>query len=165
LDRLSAHTVEVNVRLVLPNDFLFKVDTASMRHSLEVRVPMLDEDLVAFGMTLPHTLRANRSSGKLVLRGVAERRLPPAIVHRRKQGFGVPVDRWVDQEFRDNLRTALLDPSSSLPQYLNRELYEPWVQGFCSNDGVPGLGRDGLYQRIMMLLALDLTLRQQSHSH
>jgi asparagine synthase (glutamine-hydrolysing) len=165
LDRLSAHTVEVNVRLVLPNDFLFKVDTASMRHSLEVRVPMLDEDLVAFGMTLPHTLRANRSSGKLVLRGVAERRLPPAIVQRRKQGFGVPVDRWVDQDFRDNLRTALLDPSSSLPQYLNRERYEPWVHGFCSNAGVPGLGRDQLYQRIMMLLALDLTLKTQSQAH
>ena len=77
-DRLSAHTIEVNMRLVLPNDFLFKVDTASMRHGLEVRVPMLDEDLLAFGLSLPHTLRANRSTGKIVLRGVAERRLPPA---------------------------------------------------------------------------------------
>jgi asparagine synthase (glutamine-hydrolysing) len=50
LERLSALTTEVNARLVLPNDFLFKVDTASMRESLEVRVPMLDEDLFAFGL-------------------------------------------------------------------------------------------------------------------
>ena len=164
LERLSAHTAEVNMRLVLPNDFLFKVDTASMRHSLEVRVPMLDEDLVAFGLSLPHALRANRSTGKLVLRGVAERRLPAAVVRRRKQGFGVPVDRWVDRDFKDNLRTALLEPTSDLPQYLNRDMYEPWVRGFCSDAGVPGLSRDDLYQRIMMLLALDLTLRDQSQS-
>lgn len=158
LDRLSAHTVEVNLRLVLPNDFLFKVDTASMRHSLEVRVPMLDEDLVGFGLNLPHALRANRSAGKLVLRGVAKRRLPPAIVRRPKQGFGIPVDRWVDQGFKENLREALLDPGSCLPQFLNRDVYEPWVHSFCSNGGIPGLGRDQLYQRIMMLLGLEVTL-------
>jgi asparagine synthase (glutamine-hydrolysing) len=164
LERLSAHTAEVNMRLVLPNDFLFKVDTASMRHGLEVRVPMLDEDLVAFGLSLPHALRANRRTGKLVLRGVAERRLPPAVVHRRKQGFGVPVDRWVDRDFKGNLMTALLEPASRLPEYLDREVYEPWVQSFCSDTGIPGLGRDELYQRIVMLLALDLSLKDQAQA-
>ena len=53
MERLSAHATEVNTRLVLPNDFLFKVDIASMKESLEVRVPMLDEDLFAFGFSLP----------------------------------------------------------------------------------------------------------------
>ena len=52
------HT-EVNTRLMLPNDFLFKVDTASMRESLEVRVPMLDEELFAFGLSLPHRLKVD----------------------------------------------------------------------------------------------------------
>ena len=55
LERLSARSrSRLNVRLVLPNDFLFKVDTASMRHSLEVRVPLLDEELMDFGLALPH---------------------------------------------------------------------------------------------------------------
>ena len=53
LERLSALATEANVRLMLPNDFLFKVDTASMKESLEVRVPMLDEDLFVFGLSLP----------------------------------------------------------------------------------------------------------------
>src|SRR5262249_27234217 len=56
-EQLSAHATEVNTRLVLPNDFLFKVDTASMKESLEIRVPMLDEDLFAFGLSLPLHLK------------------------------------------------------------------------------------------------------------
>jgi asparagine synthase (glutamine-hydrolysing) len=164
LDRLSAHAIEVNMRLVLANDFLFKVDTASMRHSLEVRVPMLDEDLMAFGLSLPHTLRANRGTAKIVLRGVAERRLPSSVVRRPKQGFTVPVDSWVDRDFKDNLRSSLLDPGSCLPQYLNRCVYEPWVHGFCSDTEISRLPRSHLYQRVVMLLALDLALNNGSRS-
>lgn len=162
-DRLAAHAIEVNMRLVLPNDFLFKVDAASMRHGLEVRVPMLDEDLLAFGLSLPHALRANRGTGKIVLRGVAKRRLPASVVRRPKQGFAVPVDSWVDGDFKDNLRSSLLDPASLLPHYLNRDVYEPWVRSFCSDTAISGLPRNHLYQRVVMLLALDLTLKNGSH--
>jgi asparagine synthase (glutamine-hydrolysing) len=159
LDRLSAHAAEVNVRLVLPNDFLFKVDTASMRHSLEVRVPMLDEDLVAFGLSLPHALRANRRTGKIVLRAVAERKLPPEIARKPKWGFGVPVDRWVDREFKENARATVLDRASALPEYLNQNAYEEWVRALDSDDGIPGVTRTDIYRRVMMLLSLDLVLR------
>jgi asparagine synthase (glutamine-hydrolysing) len=158
VDRLVAHAVEVNMRLVLPNDFLFKVDTASMRHSLEVRVPMLDEDLVAFGLSLPRSLRANRGTGKIVLREVAKRRLPSSVAERPKRGFAVPFDAWVDRDFKNNLLATLLDSGSRLSEYLNRRVYEPWVHGFCSDSATPGLRRDDLYQRIVMLLALDLVL-------
>src|SRR4051812_22382592 len=150
------------MRLALPNDFLFKVDIASMRHGLEVRVPMLDEHLIAFGLGLPHALRANRGAGKLVLRGVAERKLPRPIARRRRQGFGVPVDRWANGEFKQNLRATLLDPGSRLPQYLNPDVYEPWVHAFCSDAELSGLSRDHLYQRVLMLLALDLGLASTS---
>ncbi|HBH79319.1 MAG TPA: hypothetical protein DDY39_05780, partial [Nitrospira sp.] len=53
VERLSALATEANVRMMLANDFLFKVDLASMKESLEVRVPMLDEELFSFGLTLP----------------------------------------------------------------------------------------------------------------
>ena len=56
-ERVSALATEVDLRLTLPNDFLFKVDMASMRESMEVRVPMLDEDLVEFGLSLPYALK------------------------------------------------------------------------------------------------------------
>jgi asparagine synthase (glutamine-hydrolysing) len=159
VDRLVAHTVEVNMRLVLPNDFLFKVDTASMRHSLEVRVPMLDEDLIAFALSLPPALRANRGAGKIVLREVAKRRLLSSVASRPKRGFAVPVDTWVDSDFKDNVRCTLLDSGSRLPEYLNPRVYEAWVHDFCLEPGSSDLGRDNLYQRIVMLLGLDLALR------
>jgi asparagine synthase (glutamine-hydrolysing) len=160
IDRLSACVLEANLRLVLPNQFLVKVDTASMRHSLEVRVPMLDEELIEFGLALPHALRVKRRTGKRVLRGVAARRLPAKVVGRPKQGFSLPVDRWVDSEFKDKVRDALLDDRSPLSVYLDRGVYAPWVEAFCAARQQPGVSRQGLYQRVIMLLALDLSLRE-----
>ena len=159
LERLSAHAVELNVRLILANDYLPKVDAGSMRHSLEVRVPMLDEDLIAFGLTLPHALRVEGRKGKRVLRALAERHLPASIAARPKQGFSVPVDQWVDRSFRLTLRETLLDSGSPVGDYFLRGVYGPWVEAFCGGRTVPGLSREGLYQRVMMLLALDLALR------
>ena len=159
LERLSAHAVELNVRLILANDYLPKVDAGSMRHSLEVRVPMLDEDLIAFGLTLPHALRVEGRKGKRVLRALADRHLPASIAARPKQGFSVPVDRWVDRSFRLTLRETLLDSGSPVGDYFLRGVYGRWVEAFCGGRTVPGLSREGLYQRVMMLLALDLALR------
>ena len=159
LERLSAHAVELNMRLILANDYLPKVDTGSMRHSLEVRVPMLDEDLIAFGLTLPHALRVEGRKGKRLLRALAGRHLPASIAARPKRGFSVPVDRWVDDSFRVTLRDSLLDSGSPVGDYFVRRVYTPWVDAFCRGRTLPGLSREGLYQRVMMLLALDLALR------
>jgi asparagine synthase (glutamine-hydrolysing) len=162
IDGLVAHAIEIDMRLVLPNDFLFKVDIASMRHSLEVRVPLLDEDLIAFALTLPRTLRSTRQTGKLVLRGVAERRLPADVVSRRKRGFAVPVDRWVNSEFKNNLRETLLERQTAVEEYLDPHVFVPWVRAFCSNEPANGLSRAALYPRITMLLALELSLNGRS---
>jgi asparagine synthase (glutamine-hydrolysing) len=165
IDRLAACVVEANMRLVLPNQFLTKVDIASMRHSLEVRVPLLDESLIDFGLTLPHRLRVQGRTGKRVLRKLAARHLPAEVVKRPKQGFTVPVDRWVDSGFKDNTRDALLDPTSPLSDYFDRQVYTPWVHAFCAGESAPEISRQGLYQRVIMLLALDLSLREFSGLH
>jgi asparagine synthase (glutamine-hydrolysing) len=159
LERLSSLAVETNVRLVLPNDFLFKVDTASMRHGLEVRVPLLDEDLMDAGLALPHGLRVEGRQGKRVLRSIARRHLPAEVIDRPKQGFVLPVDSWVTREFKDELRSTLLEPGSPVADHLAREVYTPWVESFCDGEQHQGLSRLALYQRATMLLALDLGLR------
>jgi asparagine synthase (glutamine-hydrolysing) len=142
----------------LPNDFLFKVDTASMRESLEVRVPMLDEDLFTFGLSLPHFLKVNGRTCKRVLRAVAERRLPAAVATKPKMGFGIPVDAWVDTDFKVRLRDTLLDSSSKLPEFFRPEAYQPIIEAFCDGRPSPGISREGFYQRAIMLLSLHLAL-------
>ncbi len=158
LERLSAHNTEINVRLRLPNDYLFKVDTASMRDGLEVRVPFLDEDLFDFGMTLPHRLRVDGTLCKRVLREIAGRRLPSAVARKPKMGFSIPVDSWVTAEFKSRLRDYLLGPSSKLSEYFWPDVYRPMVEAFCDGRGWPGVSRAGLYHRAIVLLATQIAL-------
>ena len=160
LERLSSLATEIATRLRLANDYLTKVDTASMLTSLEVRVPMLDEDLFAFGLTLPHRLKHHAHTGKQVLRAVARDRLPAAVLDLPKHGFGVPVDTWVDAAFKDRLREELLAPDNRLGDLLSAEEYGPWVRAFCSDRQDPRFTREGLYQRVFMLLSLHLALNR-----
>jgi asparagine synthase (glutamine-hydrolysing) len=158
LERLSAHATEVQVRLILPNDFLFKVDLASMRESLEVRVPMLDEDLFAYGLGLPHRLKVNASNGKRVLRAVADEWLPAAVARKPKRGFEIAVDHWVDDRFKLHLKDALMGGDSRLRDVFRPDAYRPLLQAFCDGVAHPGVSRQGLYQRVIMLLAVHLAL-------
>jgi asparagine synthase (glutamine-hydrolysing) len=165
LERLSAHATEVNSRLTLPNDFLFKVDTASMKESLEVRVPMLDEDLFAFALSLPHHLKVEGRTCKKVLRAVAERRLPRKVARKPKQGFGIPIDKWVDRNFKARLKETLLGPSSRLPEFFRPDTYGPMIQAFCDGYPFKGVSRQGLYQRAIMFLSVHLTLDRRYDAH
>ena len=162
LDRLTALTTEADIRLRLANDYLPKVDAASMAASLEVRVPLLDEDLFGFALTLPTELkRSGAGASKVVLRRLAATEVPE-IASLPKHGFGVPMDAWVDHEFKDRLREQLLGPASTLPTLLDREAYGPIVEAFTTSTQLPEMTRQGLYQRAFMLLALDLSLRSSA---
>jgi asparagine synthase (glutamine-hydrolysing) len=83
------------VETYLPNDYLTKVDTATMATSLEARCPFLDVDLLEFLLSLPESVLFPNGRLKAMLRPIARRHLPGAIVARRKMGFGVPIARWM----------------------------------------------------------------------
>jgi asparagine synthase (glutamine-hydrolysing) len=78
----------------LANDMLVKVDRASMARHIEARVPFLDHRLVEFGVGLPERFVLG-GGGKRVLRALHERRFGSALARRKKQGFRVPVERWL----------------------------------------------------------------------
>lgn len=82
----------------LPNDMLVKVDRASMAHHLEARVPFLDHRVVEFGVGLPARYTVGYR-GKRVLRALHERRFGRELAQRKKQGFGVPVEKWLRGPF------------------------------------------------------------------
>ena len=104
----------------LPLDILTKVDRMSMAHSLESRGPLLDHVLVEFVATIPPALQLRNGSGKHVLKQAMRGVLPDAVIDRRKQGFGVPLDHWFRGELSDFLRELLLGPTAR-----GRGIFEP----------------------------------------
>lgn len=85
---------------ILPDDFLTKVDRASMAVSLETRAPLLDPRLFEFAWRLPLEWRISANAGKLLLREVLRELVPDEIVERPKQGFGIPVGSWLKGPLR-----------------------------------------------------------------
>jgi len=84
-----------DLRIYLPEDVLFKVDRMSMANGLEVRVPLLDHQLLEWILRLPFSMRYRHGRGKHLLRKVAARYLPSFILKPRKQGFTIPIARWL----------------------------------------------------------------------
>jgi asparagine synthase (glutamine-hydrolysing) len=94
-----------DVETYLPEDILTKVDRMSMAHSIEARVPLLDNSVIDFASSLPGAFKIRDGRRKHVLKEVAARFLPGELIDRRKQGFGVPLDVW----FRGNLQELFAD--------------------------------------------------------
>lgn len=84
--------------LWLPGDILLKADKMSMAHSLELRVPFLDREVMALAQTIPAKYRINPSGTKYVLRKAANRTLPDEWATRPKKGFPVPIRFWLREE-------------------------------------------------------------------
>ena len=88
-------TIAFYIRTYLQDDILTKVDRASMLHSLEVRAPFLDIELVDFLRRLPVDMKLRGGTTKWILRKVARSLLPKSVLTRRKQGFALPLGGWL----------------------------------------------------------------------
>jgi len=88
----------IDLKTYLPGDILTKVDRASMAHSLEVRVPILDHKFVEYGLRLPADSRIVDGEGKAVFKSALEGFLPDSILYREKKGFIVPAVNWLRDE-------------------------------------------------------------------
>jgi asparagine synthase (glutamine-hydrolysing) len=87
--------LEFFTNFYLQDDILMKVDRAAMFNSLESRAVFLDNDLVEFCRRLPNRFKFRHGDRKYLLKKVARRLLPPAIVDRKKKGFGIPLAAWL----------------------------------------------------------------------
>jgi asparagine synthase (glutamine-hydrolysing) len=93
----------------LPEHSLMLTDRMTMAHSLELRSPLVDHELVEYLATFPAQMKINGRQLKYVLRRLSENYLPPAIVQREKHGFMFPVAYWFREEWNSPLRTILLE--------------------------------------------------------
>ena len=91
----------------LPGSVLTKVDRASMAHGLEVRPPLLANELVDFAFSLDGSSKLAGSTSKSLLKRAVAGLLPASIIHRRKKGFGIPLARWLCGPLSERLREVI----------------------------------------------------------
>jgi asparagine synthase (glutamine-hydrolysing) len=97
-----------DMKMVLTNDMLRKVDSMSMANSLEVRTPFLDHRLVNFAFSLPIAFKINADMKKKILQDTFRSELPEEIYKRPKHGFEVPLLGWFQNELRTTIEKDLL---------------------------------------------------------
>ena len=114
LDRV----LTLNFHTYLLDDLLVKTDRSSMLHSLELRSPFLDTNLMEFAAQLPDRLRVRRGSLKVLLKAAFPDLLPREIRNRPKWGFGIPLPSWLRGPWRGRVEDLLLDPDSRMFEWI-----------------------------------------------
>jgi len=115
--------------MYLEGNILYKVDRASMANSLEVRVPLLNRDVVNFAMQLPFNLKLHKFTSKYILKKAVINILPKNIINRSKKGFNMPVAYWLNTDLKPLLLDMLSDQHIKdqglfNQKYINELLYE-----------------------------------------
>ena len=105
----------IDNRTYLAGDLLVKMDIASMHCGLEARSPLLDHKLIEFCASLPVNLKVHQSTGKYLLKKLAERNLPCDLIYRKKMGFGIPLSEWLSGTLRTLTEDILLDSTIMSP--------------------------------------------------
>ncbi|SFI24540.1 asparagine synthase (glutamine-hydrolyzing) [Halpernia frigidisoli] len=96
LDKKNLNTcMKMDLTNIIPGDYLVKDDRIAMMHSIELRTPFLDKDLVEFCASLPSKYKVDQSQTKIILRKVFGNLLTENILNKKKQGFGAPVSEWM----------------------------------------------------------------------
>lgn len=98
-------------QFILPNDMLKKVDSMSMAHSLEVRTPFLDHQVVDFANSIPLDYKLNEDQGKIILKETFDKMLPTEILNRNKKGFEIPLSEWLGDKISSILQSDLFSES------------------------------------------------------
>jgi asparagine synthase (glutamine-hydrolysing) len=108
-DALLDQLLEVDVTVYLPGDLLTKIDIATMAYSLEARSPLLDHEFMEMAAAIPPEEKAKGGRRKIAFRRALRGWLPDTILDGRKQGFQLPVGRWLRTDLAPLSRDILLD--------------------------------------------------------
>lgn len=146
----------VDVALLLPDDFLTKVDRASMARGLEVRPPFVDHELLALCATIPSQYKIRNGETKWILKQALGDRLPPGLLNRPKQGFEIPINDWFRGPLRDAFHSLVLDPLTPIAKIINTEAVRKLYQSHLG-------GQAQLGPQLWSLMVLGRWLAEYSH--
>jgi asparagine synthase (glutamine-hydrolysing) len=146
-DRMS-RLLYLDTKTYLSADILTKVDRMSMATSLEVRVPLLDHEFVEWATSLPVQWKFRVGKRKYILKRLAERLgVPPQLLHRRKQGFQLPLVEWMRDRSKAPFWGVLLENRS-----LQRGYFKPGAVRALIDEHVRGRrNRSGMLWRMLVL--------------
>ena len=138
-DALTAMSA-TDIAITLPDDYLVKVDRASMANGLEVRPPLLDHELLELTMTIPSRLKVRGGEGKWIMKQAFRNDLPAMILNRPKAGFEIPVDEWLRGPLRDVFEESVLNPRAVVGELIDqgsaRKLFDSHLKGWSRNGSV-----------------------------
>ena len=139
--------LDVDVNHYLPDCLLVKVDIPTMAHGLEGRSPFLDHDFMEFAATLPASLKRRGTDGNYLLRRAVADLLPNEVLHRRKMGFGVPLDHWFRSDLREMVPDLLLSGPGVKRGLFDTSLVQRMVQEHASGTAA---WQDQLWNLLML---------------
>jgi asparagine synthase (glutamine-hydrolysing) len=130
----------------LPGDLLVKVDIATMANSLELRSPMLDVNVVEWGLSLPRKYKINGFETKHILKDVARSLVSARLIDRPKMGFGIPRAEWLRTGMKEMVIDTLTDTSAAQRGWFNQSEVTELIKAHMG-----GKGRDSILWPILML--------------
>jgi asparagine synthase (glutamine-hydrolysing) len=143
-----AGMIATDVETLLPDDFLVKVDRASMAHGLEVRPPLLDHELLELAARIPSRLKICQGETKWIFKEAYKQQLPAGLTRRPKQGFEIPVDAWLRDPLRPMFEDTVLDGRAVVGGLVNQSTARQLYQAHLS-----GTGRHGNVLWALLMLA------------
>ena len=120
-DPLLNQMLRVDTKTWLPDDLLVKADKMTMAASVELRVPLLDTDLLEFAASLPPRHKLRGWPPKRILRAALKDAVPIEILKRKKLGFPVPYDRWLRTELKAFAHDTILSRTGILSDFFRRD--------------------------------------------
>jgi asparagine synthase (glutamine-hydrolysing) len=138
--------INYDIRSYLPGDLLVKADIASMSNSLELRSPMLDVNVVEWGLSLPDNFRIKGFETKRILKDVARSLVSAELIDRPKMGFAIPRAEWLRTDMKNMMIDLLTDQTAS-----NRGWFKPEEVKKVIKSHVDGKDEDKIIWPMLML--------------
>jgi asparagine synthase (glutamine-hydrolysing) len=133
----------------LPDDLLIKADKMTMANSLELRVPLLDHQVLEFAASLPTKFKVSGKRTKRVLKAAFAKVLPPEVLSRKKAGFPVPYEMWLRGRLKEQVDDLLLSHRAGARDYLEKSAVSRLLHHNANNG-----------KEVFSLLALELWHRE-----
>ena len=134
--KIDDFTLLTDFNNYLPGDILAKVDRASMAFSLEARDPFLDDSIFEFAAATPLEFKYKNGEQKYILKKLLENYLPKNYIYRKKRGFAVPMDRWLNNELKPVVFKYLSNDMLSKHNLFNINYVTELLKDYYNNKGV-----------------------------